>query len=95
MNAIAPKWLAHFGLSASPFDKELGDDALWVPASRAPLIEELAEACHAHGHVLLTGEPGVGKRASCARCDIASTMNIEHHALDGPSLGVRGNRRRQ
>ena len=38
MNAAA-KWLAHFGFERSPFDKDIGDDELWVPASRAPLID--------------------------------------------------------
>jgi type II secretory pathway predicted ATPase ExeA len=57
----ATRWLAHFGLNALPFGKDVGDDELWVPASRAPLIDELVDACHSRGHVLLTGEPGVGK----------------------------------
>jgi type II secretory pathway predicted ATPase ExeA len=87
MNAIAPKWLAHFGLAASPFDKELGDDALWVPASRAPVIDELADACHAHGHVLLTGEPSVGKtcvlRALRHRLDEGFRLTYCHNATLG------------
>src|SRR5688572_27878577 len=57
----ATKWLAHFGLQALPFGKDAGDDELWVPASRGPLIDELVDACHSRGHVLLTGEPGTGK----------------------------------
>jgi len=57
----AAKWHAYFGLKALPFGKDVGDDELWVPASRAPLIDELVDACHSRGHVLLTGEPGVGK----------------------------------
>jgi general secretion pathway protein A len=55
------KWLAHFGLNAPPFSKEIGDADLWVPSSRKRLVDDLVEACHEHGHVLLTGEPGVGK----------------------------------
>ena len=55
------KWLAHFGLNAAPFSKEIGDADLWVPSSRARLVSELVDACHERGHILLTGEPGVGK----------------------------------
>lgn len=55
------KWLSHFGLNAPPFSKEIGDADLWVPASRRRLVDDLVEACHEHGHILLTGEPGVGK----------------------------------
>lgn len=55
------KWLAHFGLNASAFSKEIGDAELWVPSSRRRLVDELVDACHERGHILLTGEPGVGK----------------------------------
>ncbi len=57
----APRWLGAFGLSRAPFSKELGDAELWVPASRKRIVDRVVEACHERGHVLLTGEPGVGK----------------------------------
>lgn len=57
----APRWLSHFGLSQSPFSKEIGDAELWVPQSRKRIVDRLVEACHERGHILLTGEPGVGK----------------------------------
>lgn len=56
-----PRWLSTFGLSSPPFSKEIGDGALWVPSSRKRVVDRLVEACHERGHVLLTGEPGVGK----------------------------------
>ena len=55
------KWPAHFGLNEVPFSKEVGDADLWVPPSRARLVVDVVEACQERGHVLLTGEPGVGK----------------------------------
>jgi type II secretory pathway predicted ATPase ExeA len=55
------KWLSHYSLNAAPFSKEIGDGDLWVPTSRRRLVDDLVEACHERGHVLLTGEPGVGK----------------------------------
>jgi len=55
------RWLSHYGLSAAPFSKEVGDGELWVPTSRRRLVDDLVEACQERGHVLLTGEPGVGK----------------------------------
>jgi len=54
-------WLRHFELSAQPFDKDLPDDELWLPTSKTMLVDELVEAVHAHQHILLVGEPGVGK----------------------------------
>ncbi|HEX5655742.1 MAG TPA: AAA family ATPase [Polyangiales bacterium] len=55
------KWPAHFGLNAVPFTKEVADAELWVPSSRLRVVDQVVEACHDRGHVLLTGEPGVGK----------------------------------
>lgn len=57
----AAKWLAHFGFNRAPFDKQVDDGDLWVPSSRKVVIDELCDACLEHHHVLLTGEPGVGK----------------------------------
>lgn len=54
-------WLRHFELSATPFDKDLPDDELWLPTSKTMLVDELVEAVQAHQHILLVGEPGVGK----------------------------------
>lgn len=56
-----PQWLRHFGFDGAPFSKELGDDELWVPSSRERVVEAIVDACQERGHVLLTGEPGVGK----------------------------------
>lgn len=58
---MSAQWLSHFGLDESPFSKEIGVDDFWVPTSRQELVSELVDACNGHGHILLTGEPGVGK----------------------------------
>lgn len=50
-----------FGLGSAPFSKEIADDDLWLPSSKAELVDELQDAIAAHASVLLTGEPGVGK----------------------------------
>jgi general secretion pathway protein A len=55
------KWPAHFGLNALPFSKEVQDAELWVPSSRLRIVDHVVDACHDRGHILLTGEPGVGK----------------------------------
>ena len=54
-------WLEHFELSRSPFSKEVEDGELWLPTSRKGVVNALLSACHQRGHVLLTGEAGVGK----------------------------------
>ena len=41
---MTPAWLGHFGLKESPFSKEIPDDDLWLPASKAQLVEEHAQA---------------------------------------------------
>ena len=56
----APAWLRNFGLSDSPFSKDLPDDELWMPTTNKHLIGEMVDAVHAHQHILLVGEPGVG-----------------------------------
>ena len=57
----APSWLQHFGLSVSPFSKDLADDDLWLPASKTDVVDRLVEAVDERQHVLLVGDPGVGK----------------------------------
>ena len=54
-------WLRHFGLEHPPLDKDVSDAALWLPSSKESVVERLVEAVQEHQHVLLTGEPGVGK----------------------------------
>lgn len=56
-----PSWLKHFSLTESPFSKDLPDNDLWMPSSKKHLLGELLEAVQCHQHVLLVGEPGVGK----------------------------------
>src|SRR5690606_21302321 len=47
-----PQWQRHFGLSASPFSKDVGDDELWMPSSKEALVNDLVEAIEAREHVL-------------------------------------------
>ena len=56
-----PAWVRHFGLSAPPFSKDLEDDQLWLPESKRDLVDDLVGALEAREHILLVGEPGVGK----------------------------------
>ena len=58
---MIPSYVAHFGLKATPFSKEISDADLWLPTSKAALVEELCEAMEEHTSVVLVGEPGVGK----------------------------------
>ncbi|NIR61789.1 MAG: AAA family ATPase [Gammaproteobacteria bacterium] len=57
----APKWVEHHGLRRPPFGKDVDDGDLWLPSSRERVVDSLVDACHERGHVMLTGEPGVGK----------------------------------
>lgn len=56
-----PAWLSHFGFREPPFSKEIPDADLWLPPSKATLVDELVEALDERSSVLLTGDPGVGK----------------------------------
>lgn len=56
-----PPWLSHFGFRESPFAKEITDADLWLPPSKAAIVDDLVEAIEARDSVLLVGEPGVGK----------------------------------
>jgi len=56
-----PSWLSAFGLSKPPFAKDLSDSVLWLPTARKGVVDELVTGCADRDHVLLVGEPGVGK----------------------------------
>mgnify|MGYP001032105292 CR=1 FL=1 len=56
-----PKWLSAFGLSQRPFKKDIADTDLWLPKARQAVVDDLVAACAERQHVLLVGEPGVGK----------------------------------
>ena len=56
-----PAWLCHFGFRDVPFGKEIPDADLWLPPSKAALVEDLIAALDERASVLLIGDPGVGK----------------------------------
>ncbi len=56
-----PKWLRDFGLSGSPFSKDLDDADLWLPESRIEVVDTLVESLENHEHAVVVGESGVGK----------------------------------
>src|SRR5580658_9929712 len=56
-----PVYLSHFGLSQSPFAKDLTDGALWIPPTKEEIVAQVLEALAARESILLEGEPGVGK----------------------------------
>jgi len=58
---MIPAYLGYFGFKDAPFSKEIGDADLWLPSSKAALVEELCEALNDRASVMLVGEPGVGK----------------------------------
>ena len=58
---MSARYLEHFRLSAAPFSKEIEDEELWIPTTRATVVDELVDSGKQRGHCLLTGEPGVGK----------------------------------
>ena len=53
--------LEHFGLTVAPFSKEISATSLWLPPSKAALVDDLVQAVSERSSVLLTGDPGVGK----------------------------------
>ena len=55
------QYIDHFGLSASPFSKDVDDDKLWLPPSKQGIVADLVECVHERKHAFITGEPGVGK----------------------------------
>ena len=58
---MTPAWISHFGLTESPFSKEIGDADLWLPTSKLSIVDRLIDALSERASVLLVGEPGVGK----------------------------------
>lgn len=58
---MMPAYLSHFGFTEAPFSKEIADADLWLPPSKAELVDELCEAVRERTSVMVVGEPGVGK----------------------------------
>lgn len=58
---MSPAYLSHFGFKSPPFTKEVSDAELWLPPSKAALVDELCEAAAERSSVVLVGDPGVGK----------------------------------
>jgi general secretion pathway protein A len=50
-----------FGLRSLAFDKEIDEQDLWAPNEREAMIERIAESIRNRQHVLICGEPGLGK----------------------------------
>ena len=53
--------LRFFGLKTHPFSKEIADVELWLPPSKADVVEALHDAVHARESILLVGDSGAGK----------------------------------
>jgi general secretion pathway protein A len=58
---MMPTFVSSFGLSATPFSKEVADADLWLPPSKQQRVEQLEEALRERSSVLLVGDPGFGK----------------------------------
>ena len=58
---MSPSYLRFFSLTDAPFFKEISDSDLWLPPSKAELVDDLCEAVHERSQTLLVGEPGAGK----------------------------------
>ncbi|KAL5370707.1 hypothetical protein DPSP01_014700, partial [Paraphaeosphaeria sporulosa] len=51
----------HWGLNRDPFSKEIDDGELWLPSSKASVVDRLVDSMQERTSVLLVGEPGVSK----------------------------------
>lgn len=72
--------LAHFGLLRPPFDKDIDAGKLWMNPSRTAAVQAMVNAVQRKQHVLVRGEPGVGK--SCvARAMRAALPDTEYRVV--------------
>ncbi len=55
------QWLRFFGFAEAPFSKDIDAGALWLPSSRKGVLAQMLDSMRDRGHVMLTGEPGIGK----------------------------------
>ena len=72
--------LSHFGLTRAPFGKDIDALKLWMNPSRTTAVDNMVNAVHRKQHVLVRGEPGVGK--SCvARAMRAALPETEYRVV--------------
>lgn len=79
-----------FGLSRHPFAKDLPDDRLWMDAGRQLALDRILAAVEHRRHVLVLGEPGVGK--TCVQRALRAQLSQAHYRLVYAvpvSLGLR------
>ena len=74
---MTTEYLSHFGLTHSPFAKEIADTDLWLPPSKQEVVSGLEQAVNEHASGLVIGEPGVGK--TC-------TLRAVRHRLAKPGF---------
>ena len=56
-----PSYVSFFGFKGAPFSKEIDDKDLWLPPSKASLVDDMLEALSMRQSISLVGDPGVGK----------------------------------
>lgn len=69
-----------FHLRRRPFDKDVPDEALWLDPDRTDAIDRLVDGIRARQHVLVTGEPGVGK--NCVVRGLRARLSPVHFRLN-------------
>ena len=57
----SPSSVSFFGFKSPPFSKEIDDKDLWLPPSKASLVDDMLEALSMRQSISLVGDPGVGK----------------------------------
>lgn len=79
-----------FQLRRRPFDKDVPNEALWLDSDRSDAIDRLVGAVTARQHVLVVGEPGVGK--NCVVRGLKARLSPLHYRPTYVAHGALGKR---
>ena len=86
-----PPWVTHFGLTRTPFGKNIPANNLYTRDAHAEAVARIHHCIHESALGVITGEVGAGKTVA-VRAAVAQLDPTRHHIIyiPNPAFGTRG-----
>jgi type II secretory pathway predicted ATPase ExeA len=91
MSTPRQPWVAHFGLTRTPFGKNIPANQLFVRDAHAEAVARISHCVQESALGVITGEVGAGKTVA-VRAAVAALDPTRHHIIyiPNPAFGTRG-----